>query len=167
MGSNPCHVIKAKIGKFSIHHGRFHCLKNGGLANDEVHICIYNIIILFIMEHAHAYIAICTYNYMELYLCYSHAFSFYIVQIMNSYLKLLAYSNKNTYVCHYFTNYGLYSQSSCSQSAISFTIKGRCFCSILSVATEVVAIVIYITVLCMTTTCEIIYIHRKILAEMV
>ena len=50
------------------------------------------------MEHAHAHIAICTYNYMDLYICYSHAFSFYIVQIMNGYLKLLAYSNKNTYV---------------------------------------------------------------------
>ena len=61
LGRNPCHVIKAKSGKFSIHLGRFHCLKKGGLVNDEVHICIYK----FIMEHAHAYIAICTYNYMH------------------------------------------------------------------------------------------------------
>jgi len=40
-GSNPCHVIKAKIGKFSIHHGSFHSLKKGGLVNDEVCIILY------------------------------------------------------------------------------------------------------------------------------
>ena len=123
--------------------------------------------ILFIMEHVHAYIAICTYNYMDLYICYSHAFSFYVVQIMNGYLKLLAYSNKNTYV----TNYDLYSQSSCSHSsAISFTISkvGVFVPYSVWLLKQLVAIVIYITVLCMTTTCEIIiYTHRKILAEMI
>ena len=34
--SNPCYVVKVKIGNFSIHHGSFHSLKKGGLVNDEV-----------------------------------------------------------------------------------------------------------------------------------
>ena len=39
--SNPCHVVKAKIGNFSIHHGSFHSLKKGGLVNDEVCIILH------------------------------------------------------------------------------------------------------------------------------
>ena len=38
---NPCHVVKAKIGNFSIHQGSFHSLKKGGLVNDEVRMMYY------------------------------------------------------------------------------------------------------------------------------
>ena len=32
----PCHVVKARIGRFTIHHGSFHTLKPGTYINDEV-----------------------------------------------------------------------------------------------------------------------------------
>ena len=31
-----CHVVKARIDKFSVYHGSFHTLKGNGLINDEV-----------------------------------------------------------------------------------------------------------------------------------
>ncbi|XP_065893910.1 uncharacterized protein [Dysidea avara] len=32
----PCHVVKARIGRFTIHHGSFHTLKPGTYINDEI-----------------------------------------------------------------------------------------------------------------------------------
>ena len=32
----PCHAVKARIGRFSIHHGSFHTLKPNTYVNDEV-----------------------------------------------------------------------------------------------------------------------------------
>jgi len=32
----PCHVVKARIGNFTIHHGSFHTLKQNQYLNDEV-----------------------------------------------------------------------------------------------------------------------------------
>lgn len=36
LNGQPCHVVKARIGRFTIHHGSFHTLKSGIYINDEI-----------------------------------------------------------------------------------------------------------------------------------
>ena len=36
MKGQPCHVVKARIGRFSIYHGSFHTLKEKRYVNDDV-----------------------------------------------------------------------------------------------------------------------------------
>jgi len=34
--SKPCHLVKARIGRYAVHHGSFHTLKPSKYVNDEV-----------------------------------------------------------------------------------------------------------------------------------
>ena len=36
LNGQPCHIVKARIGRFTIHHGSFHTLKPGIYINDEI-----------------------------------------------------------------------------------------------------------------------------------
>ena len=84
---NPCHVVQARIKRFTIHLGSFHSLKPGGLLNDEV------VIALLCILNAHSYIQIIN-GYLELLASVNGRCRIIISQTMTSIVNCVAVAQR-------------------------------------------------------------------------